>query len=344
MTIADVAELAGVHKATVSRALNKLTEHQVKPSTAKRVQRAAQQLGYRPNMVARGLRTSLSMTVGVILPDLTNPLFPPIVRGIESRLAPRGYTALIVNTDGDDELESAAFESLLERRVDGFIIATGQTDHALLEGTARRDVKAVMLNRGALGGEYPLVTGDDAAGVAAAVDHLVELGHRDIVHVAGPSNFTTSIVRAEAFSAAAARHDGVRYALSSAPALSIRAGEAGMVDLIRQRRELPTAIVAGNDLLAVGILRSLRDHGLSCPGDVSVVGFNDMPFAQDLNPPLTTVRVPHTEMGTEAARLLLDSIDADTMNPVTVTLPVSLVVRESTAVPRAHALANDRRG
>lgn len=339
VTIADVADLAGVHKATVSRALNKLTEHQVNPATAKRVQRAAQQLGYRPNMVARGLRTSLSMTVGVILPDLTNPLFPPIVRGIESRLAPRGYTALIVNTDGQDELEAAAVESLLERRVDGFIIATGQADHALLDGAHRRGLKAVMLNRAALGGEYPLVTGDDAAGIAAAVDHLVELGHRDIVHLAGPANLTTSIVRAEAFRSAAATHQGVRAEVSPAPALSIRAGEAGMQDLLRSRAEPPTAVVAGNDLLAVGILRTLRANGLNCPEDISVVGFNDMPFAEDLNPPLTTVRVPHTEMGTEAARLLLDSIDADTIQPITVTLPVSLSVRGSTAAPRTHPLA-----
>ncbi len=342
VTIADVAELAGVHKATVSRALNKLTEHQVNAATAKRVQRAARQLGYVPNIVARGLRTNLSMTVGVILPDLTNPLFPPIVRGIEDYLAPRGYTALIANTDGRDDHEAAAFDSLLERRVDGFIIATGQTDHPLLSDPARRNVKAVMLNRGSGGNRYPLVTGDDAAGISAAVDHLVELGHRDIVHLAGPPNFTTSIVRADAFHAAAARHPGVRHRLSLAPALSIRAGESGMTELLATEGDLPTAVVAGNDLLAVGVLRAIRAHGLRAPDDISVVGFNDMLFAEDFNPPLTTVRVPHVEMGIEAARLLLESIEADVLSPVTVTLPVALVARASTAAPRTHPLTGRR--
>lgn len=338
VTIADVAARAGVHKATVSRALNKLTEHQVNPATARRVQRAARELGYVPNIVARGLRTHLSMTIGVILPDLTNPLFPPIVRGIESYLTPRGYTALIVNTDGRDDQEAAAFDSLLERRVDGFIIATGQIEHPLVADAYRRDIRAVMLNRGSTAVPYPLVTGDDAAGVSSAVNHLVELGHRDIVHLSGPANFTTSIVRADAFTAAARRHSQVRHAVSPAPALSIRAGVAGMVQLLRRDEELPTAIVAGNDLLAVGILRALRAQGLSCPGDISVCGFNDMLFAEDFNPPLTTVRVPHQDLGSEAARLLLEGIAAERQQSVTVTLPASLIVRSSTAAPRTRSL------
>lgn len=343
VTIADVAAHAGVHKATVSRALNSRTQHQVNPATAKRVQRAARELGYVPNFMARGLRTSLSMTVGVILPDLTNPLFPPIVRGIESYLASRSYTAFVVNTDGKDDAELAAFESLLERRVDGFIVATGQMEHQLLSDAYERGVPVVMLNRGSAHVDYPLVVGDDAKGVAASVDHLVQLGHRDIVHLAGPDNFTTSVVRSEAFTAAASRHPGVRHSISPAPSLSIRAGEAGMSRLLEQDAELPTAIVAGNDLLAVGILRALRAHGLSSPHDLSVVGFNDMPFAEDLNPPLTTVRIPHHEMGVQAARLLLDGIQAGAQKAITVTLPAELVVRSSTAAPREHSIRGGRR-
>src|SRR5690606_29874322 len=119
-------------------------EHQVNAATVKRVQRAAKQLGYIPNIMARGLRTSLSMTVGVIIPDLTNPLFPPIIRGIEDYLSPRGYTALVANTDGRESLERAAFASLQERRVDGFILATGLTEHPLLAEAFEREVRAVL--------------------------------------------------------------------------------------------------------------------------------------------------------------------------------------------------------
>jgi LacI family transcriptional regulator len=337
VTIADVAERVGVHKGTVSRALNKVTQHQVNPATAKRIQRAARELGYVPNIVARGLRTSHSMTIGIILPDLTNPLFPPIVRGVESYLSPRDYTALIVNTDGRDDKEAEAFDSLLERRVDGFLIATGQVEHQRVNEMYNRGIRAVMLNRGS-SVPYPLVTGDDAAGVTASVDHLVGLGHRYIAHLAGPSNLTTTAVRSQAFITAAGRHPGVRHVISPAPALSVSAGETGMNQLLEKGGDLPTAIITGNDLMAIGVLRSLRAHGLECPRDISVIGFNDMPFAEDLNPPLTTVRVPHIEMGSAAARLLLEGIAGGPQQHVTLTLPASLVVRRSTAAPRDHEL------
>lgn len=333
VTIAEVANLAGVHKATVSRALNSQTEHQVNAATVKRVQRAAKQIGYIPNIMARGLRTSLSMTVGVIIPDLTNPLFPPIIRGIEDYLSPRGYTALVANTDGRDALESAAFASLQERRVDGFILATGREQHPFLADAFDREIRAVMVNRGTADVPYPLVTGDDASGIAAAVHHLVELGHRNILHVAGPQNFTTSLVRRNAFTMSAGSHAGVQHSVVSASALNIDAGRASMDNLLSAGTARPTAVIAGNDLLALGVIRSLRAHGLSCPSDVSVIGFNDMPFAEDFYPPLTTVRVPHIELGAESARLLLEGIAAGAQSPVTVTLPVSLIVRGSTQPP-----------
>ncbi|MRH29891.1 substrate-binding domain-containing protein [Microbacterium sp. SYP-A9085] len=338
VTIADVATRAGVHKATVSRALNARTQHQVNTATVKRVQRAARELGYVPNVIARGLRTSLSMTIGVILPDLTNPLFPPIVRGIESHLSGRSYTALVVNTDGKDDAELAAFDSLLERRVDGLIVATGKVEHPLLADAYARGIPVVMLNRGTARGEYPLVVGDDAKGVTDAVEHLVRLGHRDLVHLAGPADFTTSLARSEAFTAAARRHPGLKHSIILASAFSIAAGEATMAELLARPEELPTAVVAGNDLIAVGVLRALRAHGLATPGDVSVVGFNDMPFAEDLNPPLTTVHIPHHEMGVQAARLLLEGIESGAQHGITITLPAELVVRSSTAQPREHSI------
>lgn len=334
VTIADVAELAGVHKGTVSRALSGATEGQVNEATVRRVQDAAQQLGYVPNIVARGLRTSLSMSIGVIIPDLTNPIFPPMVRGIENYLAPRGYTALVANSDGREQLERASFDSLLARRVDGFILGTGHTDDPLLADAMERDVRVVLINRGTAGDVgYPLVTGDDAAGIAAAVDHLAELGHRRVLHLAGPRDFTTSIVRADAFAAAADRRR-LRHATSWLPALSIGAGRDAMDEVLSDPRSAWTAVVASNDLVALGVMRSLREHGLSCPADMSLIGFNDMPFAADFSPALTTVNVPHLQMGAECARLLLEGIAAGGQRAGTTTLPVSLIVRESTAPPR----------
>ncbi|MCU1527839.1 MAG: hypothetical protein JWP75_1602 [Frondihabitans sp.] len=330
-TIGDVADLANVHKGTVSRALNAQTEHQVSVETVKRIKRAAAELGYVPNVVARGLRTSLSMTIGVIIPDLTNPFFPPVIRGIENFLQPRGYTALLANTDGHDAIEIAAFESLLERRVDGFILATARHgDQPIITRAYEANVFAVMLNRETGTIPYPLVTGNDASGIAAAVNHLAELGHRDILHISGPLNLSTSVVRSDAFTTACNALPGVRGRVVETGSLSVDSGQRSMDEVLSVTSARPTAIVGGNDLLALGALRSLRSHGLRCPEDVSVIGFNDMMFAEDFAPPLTTVRVPTFDMGTESARLLLHNIDAGVQDPIRVTLPVSLIVRSST--------------
>lgn len=332
VTIDDVARLAEVHKATVSRALNARTRDQVNAETLKRVKRAARQLGYVPNAMARGLRTSRSMTIGVIIPDLMNPIFPPMVRGIEHVLQPRGYTVLVANTDTDTsaDVEVSAFESLLQRRVDGFILATGRLDdQAIVAEAAAADVPVVLANRGSGAGGFPLVSGDNAGGIDAAVEHLVGLGHRHIVHVAGPLNFSTTRARAEAFSAAALRA-GVGHHTLYAESLTVEAGCAAGDQLFSGPDPRPTALVAGNDLVALGLMRRLRAHGLRCPQDVSVVGFNDMPFAEDFWPPLTTVHMPLREIGAEAARLLLHGIEAGEQEAATLTLPVSLVVRGST--------------
>lgn len=332
VTISDVAKAAGVHQATVSRALNPATQSQVSQETIRRVKAVAKSLGYVPNVMARGLRTKLSMTIGVVIPDLTNPIFPPIVRGIENFLAPRGYTALLANTDGRDSLESSALNSLMERQVEGFIITTGLHDHPLLEELWERKIPAVMANRGSGNTPYPLVTGNDASGIAAAVAHLKELGHTHILHLAGPDSFSTSKIRHDAMVKLCAE-EGLHLTVCPASALTCEAGEKAMDDLLAGTNGF-TAIQASNDLLALGALRSMRRHGLRCPDDISVIGFNDMPFAEDFNPALTTVRVPLEEIGTESARLLFENISSGKQNPIIVTLPVSLIVRGSTGPAR----------
>lgn len=339
VTIDDVARMANVHKATVSRALNVDTQHQVSQETVKKVKKTASQLGYRPNAMARSLRTSLSMTIGVIIPDLTNPFFPPVIRGIEDYLQPRGYTALLANTDGHEEVERAAIDSLLERRVDGLIVASGHHgEQPVLAGLHEGRVPVVMLNRDAGGLPFPLVTGNDASGVVASVAHLYELGHREILHIAGPLDLSTSIVRKQAFEHACAAHPDVRATVVEAAGLNVDAGQHAM-DAIASRADTDlarraTAIVASNDLIAIGVLRSLRSQNVRCPDDISVIGFNGITFAEDFSPPLTTVRVPAAELGSAAARLLLEGIQGDGHETVTMMLPVSLIVRASTGPVR----------
>ncbi len=335
-TLRDVAEAAGVHAGTASRALNPETRRLVNSDTARRVLRAAEALGYQPNPIARSLKTSKSRTIGLVIPDLTNPLFPPIVRGIEDVLGPAGYSALIVNTDNDSEREKAQVTSLRSRQVEGLIVATALLDHPLLRKLHEQGVSMVMVNRRASGVDIPSITPDDAAGVEAAVRHLASLGHRRIAHLAGPQTTSTGTIRLRAFQAAV--HD---LGLDEDPALVVPCdfwtedeGARALRTLLDSGTEL-TAVVAGNDLIALGCYDVFAERSVSCPDDISVVGFNDMPFLDKLNPPLTTVGVPHHQIGVEAARMLLEAISERDRPARSVLLPVSLVVRGSTAPPRS---------
>jgi LacI family transcriptional regulator len=332
-TLRDVANAAGVHPATASRALNDATSSLVRPATVARVRAVATELGYQVNPIARSLKTSRSETVGVLVPDLTNPLFPPIVRGIEDELAQSGYTVLTANTDNDPARTSVNFAAMQARQVDGFIVATALLDDPLLHEAAGRGVPMVLVNRTTEHLDVSAVAGDDSTGVARSVDHLVGLGHTAIAHVAGPLNVSTGAVRHRAFRTAMQAHGLRDDRIVVAGTYSEAAGHEAMLELLED--DPPTAVVAGNDLLAIGCYDALEESGLRCPDDVSVVGFNDMPLISRLQPPLTSVRVPQYELGVEAARLLLDRLSGRTVTPRVVLLPVSLVVRGSTARPAA---------
>lgn len=334
MTIREVARLAEVHPGTVSRALNEQTRALVNQETAERVLRAAEQLGYQPNPIARGLKTNRSYTVGVLIPDLTNPLFPPIMRGIEDRLGDAGYTLLIVNTDNDPERERSQMAAMRARQVDGFIAATARLDLELLADAAAGGPPIVLVNRSFEDGSVPAVTVDDRHGTALAVDHVVGLGHTVIGHVAGPQNLSTGHRRYLGYLEAMARHQLPAPAarVTFADAFTEAAGARACRQLI-ERTEGVSAIVAANDRLAIGCYDALEELELRCPQDISITGFNDMPFVDRLRPALTTVRVPQREIGSVAADLLLRQLGDEEGGVGEVLLQPSLIVRESTAPP-----------
>jgi len=332
VTLKDVASRAGVHPATASRALSPETTLLVSEETAKRVRDAAEELGYRPNPVARSLRTRRSHTVGVLIPDLNNPLFPPIVRGLEDRLAEAGYVALIGNTDGDEERERVIFEQMRARHVDGFVLATAHLRSALLVAAAQADLPIVLMNRMADDYRFPSVSADNERGSRMAVAHLVKLGHRRIAHIAGPQDLSTGLSRYKGFIAAMATSG-----LPVEPGQVVFAKSFSVEEGLRCCRELLgsaslcTAVAVSNDLLAVGCYAALDETGLNCPDDMSVVGFNDMPFIDRLKPPLTTIRFPHYQVGTESANLLLERISSPSAPVKVLYLAPELVVRGSTS-------------
>jgi LacI family transcriptional regulator len=330
----DVARQAGVHPATASRALNPETRLLVSEDTANRVLAAAAELGYRPNAVARSLRTRRSHTVGVLIPDLNNPLFPPIVRGLEDRLDADGYVALIGNTDGDDARERKVFEQMRARHVDGYVLATAHLRNPLLAEAVRAGVPVVLMNRIAEDFSLPAVTVDNERGVQLEISHLTSLGHRGIACIAGPQDVSTGLARYRGFQSGmtAAGLDVPPGRVAFARAFSIDEGYR-CAQQILAAGDGWTAIAAGNDMLAVGAYRALDEAGLSCPGDVSVVGFNDMPFIDMLRPPLTTIAFPHYQVGTEAAQLLLERLNGATGPVKVLYLAPELIVRGSTARP-----------
>ncbi|HKX75076.1 MAG TPA: LacI family DNA-binding transcriptional regulator [Acidimicrobiia bacterium] len=334
-TLRDVAEAASVHPSTASRALNVATRDLVNDETVERVLAAARQLGYRPNSLARGLKTNRSLTVGMLVPDLTNPLFPPIVRGIEDTLAAADYTLILANTDNQPERESQTVAKMLDRRVDGLILATAQRDTPLVEDVMGAGVPVVLVNRRVDDPQVPAVTGDDHAGIGLAVKHLVELGHRRIAHVAGPQNVSTGLERHLSF-LAWMQLSG----LETDPDLIVFAdwyqedpGVKAFQTLLDLRHDF-SAVVAANDLLAIGCYDVLNDANLKVGVDVSVTGYNDMPFADKLHPPLTTVRIPHYQIGVKAAELMLDILEnGEGASSISIKLAPSLVVRKSTGAP-----------
>lgn len=341
VTLRDVALHVGVHESTVSRVLNAKTRHMVTPEVADRVAAAADALGYRPNPIAYSLKTNRTLTVGVLIPDLTNPMFPPIIRGIQDSLERAGYTAIFANSDNDTKRERVILEAMKARRIDGLILATAHVEDPLVAETAAEEIPLVLVNRTTESDTVSSVANDDAAGIALAVRHLESLGHRRIAHVAGPQTLSTGKRRREGF-IEAIRECGRQpqpSLIEVGRAFSEEAGRRALEAILARSRAF-TAVVAANDMLAIGCYDALEAAGIACPEEVSVTGFNDMPFVDKLRPALTTVRIPHYEMGETAARLLLGHMADRKSRPQTILLKRELIVRGSTAPASAAQKLN----
>jgi LacI family transcriptional regulator len=326
----DVAKLAGVHPATASRALSERTSGMVSPETAERVRRAADSLGYRVNRVARGLKTRRSLTIGMLIPDITNPFFPGMVRGAEDRLHAAGYTLVLADTDNDPSRASLHRDVMLERQVDGLLLATSQRRDPVVEQLEEAAVPFVLVNRTVEHLRVAAVIPDDHTGMTLAVQHLYDLGHRVIGHISGPSITSTGSRRTAGFGSAV-RALGLEPGPGrEAAGFTIQAGRDAALALFGSAVR-PSAIVAANDLVALGVLDAAAECGLTCPRDVSLVGFNDMAFVDRLQPPLTTVRIDEYELGMRAAQLLLSLVDDPDAPRETVMLSPRLVVRGSTS-------------
>lgn len=332
--IKDVAVAANVHPSTVSRVLNPATRSMVAFDVTTRVQQIAADMGYTRNSLASSLRTGSSYTIGVIIPDLSNPVFPPVVRGIERTLSADGYIAILADSDNNPESEQAIFDSMQARSIDGLILATAHTEDAVVLDCIQERMPLVLVNRTTDEQDVTEVVNNDELGIQLAVAHLTDLGHERIAFLGGPKNTSTGTGRRQAFEqqGTLGKFELLTKLVYSCPAFTRDAGLEGMRQILA-RDESFTAVIAANDMLALGCYDALEERGLSCPRDVSVTGFNDMPFSDSFSPPLTTLHIQHDELGVQAASMLLEEIHNPGMVAKTLTLDPVLVVRESTAVP-----------
>lgn len=336
-SIDDVAQAASVSPATVSRVFN--NPDLVRPEIRARVQIVAEEMGYLANGAARALASRRSWALGAVVPTLNNTIFAGAINAFQNRLEAGGYVMLVTSSNYDAEREYQQVRTMHGRGVEGLMLVGAAHEprvFKLLEASGlpfvqvwtRRDVNA-----------YPCIGYDNAAPADLVIEHLVSLGHRDIALVVGGTALNDRVVgRMEGVARAMARHglDLPAHRVVQRP-YSIEDGREGLRQLLRQE-PWPTAIVAGNDVLAFGLLREAQERGISVPKDLSITGIGDLELAAQLYPPLTTVRTPRDQMGRLAAEFLMEAAAGRTME-LPAELPVQLILRGTTAAP-----AGKRRG
>jgi LacI family transcriptional regulator len=334
VTIRDVAQRAGVSTASVSRVLN--GTDRVSPGVAARVQTAVAALGYQPSDVARSLKTAVTNILACVIPDISNPFFPEMVRGVEDVAREFGYATLLCNTDDDPDKEDEYLRVLARRRIDGLILIPSHDESPPipLSYLIEHLTPVVLVDRGMDGFAGDRVMVDNRRGGQLAAEHVLDLGHRRIGIVNRAPDTSSARERQEGFATALADRDAYDVALVRYGDYAIGSGRTHAMDLL-SRTPRPTAILAGNDLIGIGALQAAAELGLTVPGDVSIVGFDGIALSEFVAPPLTTVAQPTYQLGRLAASLLVRRRSGETSGVgVTYRLEPHLVVRGSTGPVR----------
>ncbi|GAB3037290.1 LacI family DNA-binding transcriptional regulator [Parafrigoribacterium mesophilum] len=320
VTVRDLARMTGVSTSTVSRALTH--PDKVAPAKREHIQRVAAELGYQPNLAARGLITGKTGNIGLVVPDIENPVFAAVVKGAQSRARRNDYAVFIADTEEDARLESE-FVSYLAQQVDGLVLFSSRmSDEALHQHASR--IPIVLVNRESEG--MHALTVDNVDGMRQALMHLHALGHTCVAYVSGPRDSWSDKARTRGLRGAEAELPGIEI-LEMGHFAPVFAGGVAAAD--RAIASGATAVVCFNDLIALGVLSRMTSRGIAVPGDVSIIGFDDIPAATLVSPALTTLAVPHRQLGKEAIDMLITEIIEPSVPKATRTLSVDLIVRGS---------------
>jgi LacI family transcriptional regulator len=321
----DIALKLKLSQTTVSHVLTGKHElYRISPGTVARVKKMAEELGYRSSALARAFRDRRSYSVALAVEDLTNPFWTGVATGAEQEAERQGYVLVVSNTNGDPTRERRAVQMLQERRVDGMIVSPVTVADAALADLHKEGLPFVQIDRSVKGEDVPCVRTDHGAGSALAVDHLVKRGHKEIAYIGGPEELQTFELRVEGFRKAMARH-GLKPAAVRLVAPTEESGAATVKELLAASPK-PTGLYTANIKLTVGALRALRAEGVAVPGEVEIVGFDDIAMADLFSMPVTTVCQDVAAIGREAFRALLRVMNGQKV-PREQLLPPRLKVR-----------------
>jgi DNA-binding LacI/PurR family transcriptional regulator len=328
MNIKEVAKRARVSTATVSRTLN--FPDRVRPRTAERVRKAIAELNFYPNSHARSLVSGRSRMLGLIISDITNPFFPELVKSFEDNAVKSGLEVIIGNTGYSPERMVECLRRMVERKVEGVAVMTSETMPEMLVELGRRHIPTVLLDTGMTGHLSSNIRVDYAQGIREAVQHLLRLHHRRIAFIAGPSHLPSAVTRQSAF-VHELKENGIPVGneMLASGDHRVDGGTSAMKSLLRLHPP-PSAVIASNDLMAIGALCAARDAGLSVPGDISIVGFDDIAFARMTEPPLTTVSLSRETVASTAVSALEHMASQRASHGREYVVSTRLVVRKST--------------
>ena len=327
VTMEDIAEKAGVSINTVSRALNDKPD--INGGTKEEILKIAEELNYQPNRFAKGLRSSQTSTLGVIVADILNPFFSALLKGIEKAARKEGYSIIVQDTDEKYANEQSAIQTVLAEQVDGLLISPVQTNEQTIVDLQQSGLPFVLLGRYFKDLDTNFIVTDDVQGATAAIDHLVELGHEQIAIVNGPSHISSSQERLKGYRKAMAHHGLVTPEnFIFHDTVTIEQGYENGKRLLSQSN-LPTAVFCYSDFVALGVINAAKDMGLRIPKELAVVGYDDIFFSTYLEVPLTTVRIPKYELGKKSFQILKGVLE-NKKHKTKLKLPVELIKREST--------------
>jgi LacI family transcriptional regulator len=329
--LSDVAAASGVHYSTVSRVLRPGFKGRISDDVAERVRAVARELGYRPNAVASSLRTRSTKSIGLIVHDMGDPIYPPILSGIESVLSPNGFAVLVGNTGYDVEAELNLVDRMASRLVDGIFLATTRLQDPAVERCEQLGIPLVSVLRHTENATTPAVINDCFWGMEALTSHIIENGHRDIAVIIAPQDLSTAQDRWRGVQTAIEKH-GLslpEHRIAHVDRMSAEEGETAAQTLLNAVPAPPEAIIAVNDLVAIGAIRACKNFGLRVPEDISISGYNDIPLMDMLSPPLSTVHMHLETIGRTAGEMMLEYLENPDLPARTTRVKPELVLRSS---------------